>query len=534
MTGRQRAALASWAGVLALGLVGVLVPSTAQRLVIVAAAVLALAYVGIPGRPRSRLLLPPVSQLPGAQRALALVCGEHLEHLFGPAAPGGSALRHGQEGSYLAVGRGERLSAVVAALLERQPWRAQQLRVLWVANPSQVNDTDQAATQLHALRRQMARLQGQGLALPLLIASYLPAGADGLAWFTCRQGQGVSARQPAERSTQQLRAALHVQMAARWWAEAVMPALCAGPGRHPPCRPAACAVLSVPALAGDRPRSLWARWMAEQAGVRTIVAQPAEPARLPLPDPLLALDLGTQPRAEPGRVWAVAIWMACAAAVAAILGAAWHNYALARQVNHDLQQYRAQPDLAGARWLLHADQALLTQHQREGVPLNLGLGLYRGAWLQARIAPWLTPSRPPQQPLQALRLPSQALFSTGSAVLSEEAGPALFQALLAIREHPYEGGLIIVSGHSDDRGPAAANRQLSRARAAAVRDWLQRTGGLAAHCFAVQGLGASQPLASNENEQGRAANRRVDIRLVPEAAACASAGEGPGIHGAQP
>ena len=38
--------------------------------------------------------------------------------------------------------------------------------------------------------------------------------------------------------------------------------------------------------------------------------------------------------------------------------------------------------------------------------------------------------------------------------------------------------------------------------------------------FAVQGFGSSQPLASNDTEIGRAANRRVDIRLVPEVGAC--------------
>ncbi|MCY1458136.1 hypothetical protein D9M71_754930 [compost metagenome] len=41
-------------------------------------------------------------------------------------------------------------------------------------------------------------------------------------------------------------------------------------------------------------------------------------------------------------------------------------------------------------------------------------------------------------------------------------------------------------------------------------------------CFAVQGFADSQPIASNDSEAGRAANRRVDIRLVPEVGACMS------------
>lgn len=59
------------------------------------------------------------------------------------------------------------------------------------------------------------------------------------------------------------------------------------------------------------------------------------------------------------------------------------------------------------------------------------------------------------------------------------------------------------------------------ARAAAVREWMQRMGDLPDSCFAVQGFGKSQPIASNDTEAGRKANRRVDIRLVPEAGACA-------------
>ncbi|MOA66150.1 flagellar motor protein MotB [compost metagenome] len=49
---------------------------------------------------------------------------------------------------------------------------------------------------------------------------------------------------------------------------------------------------------------------------------------------------------------------------------------------------------------------------------------------------------------------------------------------------------------------------------------MQRMGDLPDSCFAVQGYGASRPVASNDTEAGRSANRRVDIRLVPEAGAC--------------
>jgi len=83
------------------------------------------------------------------------------------------------------------------------------------------------------------------------------------------------------------------------------------------------------------------------------------------------------------------------------------------------------------------------------------------------------------------------------------------------------GWLIVIAGHTDATGDAGRNLALSRARAGAVRDWMQRMGDIPDSCFAVQGFGADQPIDSNDTPEGRAANRRVDIRLVPESGACA-------------
>ncbi|PWS15666.1 hypothetical protein DKP79_26750, partial [Klebsiella pneumoniae] len=53
-----------------------------------------------------------------------------------------------------------------------------------------------------------------------------------------------------------------------------------------------------------------------------------------------------------------------------------------------------------------------------------------------------------------------------------------------------------------------------------VRNWMRDTGDVPESCFAVQGYGESRPVASNDAQQGRALNRRVEISLVPQPDAC--------------
>jgi len=117
-----------------------------------------------------------------------------------------------------------------------------------------------------------------------------------------------------------------------------------------------------------------------------------------------------------------------------------------------------------------------------------------------------------------VRLDSLSLFEAGSAQLKPDSTKVLISALADIKAQP--GWLIVITGHTDASGSPEHNRQLSHARAIAVRGWMQRMGDLPDSCFAVQGLAASQPVASNDTEPGRAANRRVDIQLVPQAGAC--------------
>jgi outer membrane protein OmpA-like peptidoglycan-associated protein len=76
---------------------------------------------------------------------------------------------------------------------------------------------------------------------------------------------------------------------------------------------------------------------------------------------------------------------------------------------------------------------------------------------------------------------------------------------------------IRIEGHTDSRGNPNANQLLSQRRADAVRDALIAAG-VAANRITTIGLGEGQPVASNDSEEGRARNRRVDVIVTDRAA----------------
>lgn len=74
---------------------------------------------------------------------------------------------------------------------------------------------------------------------------------------------------------------------------------------------------------------------------------------------------------------------------------------------------------------------------------------------------------------------------------------------------------VVVLGHADSTGSADINRDISRQRASAVAA-IFRLSGLKHDRLRIRGLGSDMPRASNENEQGRAQNRRVEMMLAPQ------------------
>lgn len=111
-----------------------------------------------------------------------------------------------------------------------------------------------------------------------------------------------------------------------------------------------------------------------------------------------------------------------------------------------------------------------------------------------------------------LNMPSQVTFDVDSAAVA----PAFRSTLndVAATLVQYESTYIDVYGHTDSTGSDAYNQTLSERRAQSVASYLS-TQGVQQARLATRGFGESQPVASNTSEEGRAQNRRVEIRIVP-------------------
>jgi outer membrane protein OmpA-like peptidoglycan-associated protein len=72
-----------------------------------------------------------------------------------------------------------------------------------------------------------------------------------------------------------------------------------------------------------------------------------------------------------------------------------------------------------------------------------------------------------------------------------------------------------IEGHTDNRGDAAMNLDLSKRRAASVRTWLVEHG-IESGRLESEGYGLTRPIQTNDTDEGRAANRRVEFKITEE------------------
>jgi outer membrane protein OmpA-like peptidoglycan-associated protein len=106
------------------------------------------------------------------------------------------------------------------------------------------------------------------------------------------------------------------------------------------------------------------------------------------------------------------------------------------------------------------------------------------------------------------------LFDAGGWQLKPETREALDELVVHIQKNV--SLRLLIQGHSDSRGSDDLNQKLSEKRAEAVAAYLARNG-VPSHRLTTVGYGSSQPVATNENPEGRAQNRRVVIKTILQA-----------------
>ncbi len=166
--------------------------------------------------------------------------------------------------------------------------------------------------------------------------------------------------------------------------------------------------------------------------------------------------------------------------------------------------------------------ALATKHHARGALIGAGIGLLAGA----AVGQFLDQQqRALEQSLAGtgaqVRREGEALYVTFPSditfdVNSTHIYPGAYSMLDRVAEilNRYPQSYVDVIGHTDSTGSEAYNQRLSERRAEAVANYLKSRGVLPER-ITTYGMGESQPIASNATPEGRARNRRVEIRIVP-------------------
>lgn len=110
---------------------------------------------------------------------------------------------------------------------------------------------------------------------------------------------------------------------------------------------------------------------------------------------------------------------------------------------------------------------------------------------------------------QMVQLSGNLLFDSDSSRLRAEARTELRRITAMLRKSGVDEATIV--GHTDSRGDAEYNRQLSVERAESVKQYLAGELDMSGISFSVRGAGETEPVASNETADGRRKNRRVEF-----------------------
>ncbi|MGF6443516.1 OmpA family protein [Paraburkholderia youngii] len=109
-----------------------------------------------------------------------------------------------------------------------------------------------------------------------------------------------------------------------------------------------------------------------------------------------------------------------------------------------------------------------------------------------------------------LNIPSSVTFDTSSYAIKPTFAPVLDQLAQTLQQNPEVVASVV--GHTDNTGSLQYNQTLSVNRAQSVTGYLTQRG-IPPQRLSATGMGPNQPIADNNTEAGRAANRRVEIYL---------------------
>ncbi|UYK97749.1 OmpA family protein [Pantoea stewartii] len=479
------------------------------------------------------------------QGAVLLVCGDNA-----PLFVSDSRHRETRQGWYLWVKDAEQLSLLAQHLSLVRPGLVSQISVMLAAVPEQHTSGDDFIQSMRGWQRAVVQCRAAfGTIPPLWTVTWVSppvacAEAEPV-WFTTvsprsgiqvyQPGQGnVSLREWTRESgsdgrLSRLSQGLWLDSLLAWQDSTVYDLLAVQQGELPVMKPCVQGMCMVPVSGIEG--NLW------QQHITSVTALPPDTVVTtePLPLPELLLPALPRRRGVSRRMvfWRYAGLLGGIFLALAMLASWTNNQRLIRNVGDHLALYHqltgkpVAPKLR-AQQRLRADGALLDDWARRGEPLRYRLGLYQGLRLvplvEAALSDWAPPPPPPSvikkiiQGPKTIRLDSMSLFDSGKFVLKVGSTRMLVNSLVGIKAKP--GWLIVIAGHTDNTGNPQLNQTLSLKRAEAVRGWMRDTGDVPESCFAVQGYGASRPIATNDTPEGRALNRRVEISLVPQANAC--------------
>ena len=132
----------------------------------------------------------------------------------------------------------------------------------------------------------------------------------------------------------------------------------------------------------------------------------------------------------------------------------------------------------------------------------------------------ITADRPPPGPSRvvltasSITIADKVQFETGKAEILPPSFGLLDEVAAVMNENP-QLELLQVEGHTDSTGSAAINRKLSQDRAESVMKYLVARG-VKKGRMVPKGFGPDRPIASNDDDAGREANRRVEFNILKQ------------------